>query len=54
MLWKENLEIKQHIAVYLEYRQKVFEEKIEDYNKFVNGLVEEFEKQQQPQNKEGT
>ena len=54
MLWKENLENRQHFALYLDYRQKVFQEKIEDYNKFVNDKVEEFEKQQQPQNKEGT
>ena len=54
ILWKEILETKQHFALYLDYRQKVFNEKIEDYNKFVNGLVEEFEKQQQSENKKGT
>ena len=53
MLWKEILETKQHFALYLDYRQKVFKEKIEDYNKFVKGIVEEFEKQQRSENKEG-
>ena len=53
-LWKEILETKQHFALYLDYRQKVFKEEIEDYNKFVNGLVEEFEKQQRSEDKKGT
>ena len=60
MLWKgllevrkEILEIKQHFAVNLDYREKVFKEKIEDYNKFVTGIVEEFEKKQRSENKEG-
>ena len=45
--------MKQYFSLYLDYRQKVFKEKVEDYNKFVNGLVEEFEKQQRSENKEG-
>ena len=53
MLWKgllevrkEILETRQHFAVYLDYREKVFKEELEDYNKFVTGIVEEFEKKQ--------
>ena len=60
MLWKgllevrkEILEIKQHFAVNLDYREKVFKEKIEDYNKFVTGIVEEFEKQKRSEDKKG-
>ena len=60
MLWKgllevrkEILEIKQHFAVNLDYREKVFKEKIEDYNKFVTGIVEEFEKKQRSEDKKG-
>ena len=60
ILWKEILdlkqevlEIKQHFALNLDYRQKVFKEEVEDYNKFVKGIVEEFEKQQRSENKEG-
>ena len=53
ILWKEILEMKQHFALYLDYRQKVFKEEVEDYNKFVKGIVEEFEKQQRSENKEG-
>ena len=53
ILWKEILEARQHFALYLDYRQKVFKEEIEDYNKFVKGIVEEFEKQQRSENKEG-
>ena len=61
MLWKgllevrkEILETKQHFAVYLDYREKVFKEEIEDYNKFVTGIVEEFEKKQRSEDKKGT
>ena len=53
ILRQEILEVKQHFALYLDYRQKVFKEEIEDYNKFVKGIVEEFEKQQRSENKEG-
>jgi len=60
MLWKgllevrkEILETKQHFAVYLDYREKVFKEEIEDYNKFVTGIVEEFEKKQRSEDKKG-
>ena len=53
MLWKETLEMRQHFGVYLDYREKVFKEKKEDYNKFVTGIVEEFEKKQRSENKEG-
>lgn len=60
MLWKglievrkEILETRQHFAVYLDYREKVFKEEIEDYNKFVTGIVEEFEKKQRSENKKG-
>ena len=54
ILWKEILEARQNFALYLDYRQKVFKEEIEDYNKFVNGLVEEFEKQKRSEDKKGT
>ena len=60
MLWKgllearkENLETRQHFAVYLDYREKVFKEEIEDYNKFVTSIVEEFEKKQRSEDKKG-
>jgi hypothetical protein len=60
MLWKgllevrkEILETRQHFAVYLDYREKVFKEEIEDYNKFVTGIVEEFEKKQRSEDKKG-
>ncbi len=60
MLWRENLnmrkeilETKQHFALYLDYREKVFKEKIEGYNKFVTGIVEEFEKQKRSEDKKG-
>ena len=53
ILWKEILEVKQHFALYLDYREKVFKEEIEDYNKFVTGIVEEFEKQQRSEDKKG-
>ena len=53
ILWKEILEVKQHFALYLDYRQKVFKEEVEGYNKFVKSIVEEFEKQQRSENKEG-
>ena len=53
ILWKEILEMKQHFALYLDYRQKVFKEDIEDYNKFVKGIVKEFEKQQRSEDKKG-
>ena len=54
ILWKENLEMKQYFSLYLDYRQKVFNEKVEDFTEFVNGLIKEFEKQQQSGNKKGT
>ncbi len=54
ILWKENLEMKQYFSLYLDYRQKVFKEKVEDFTEFVNGLIEEFEKKQRSGNKEGT
>ena len=54
ILWKEILETRQQLALYLDYRQKVFKEEIEDYNKFVTSIVEEFEKKQRSGNKEGT
>ena len=53
MLWKETLEMRQHFGVYLDYREKVFKEKIEDYNKFVKAKTEEFEKQQRSEDKKG-
>jgi hypothetical protein len=60
MLWKgllevrkEILETRQHFAVYLDYREKVFKEEIEDYNKFVTSIVEEFEKKQRSEDKKG-
>ena len=54
ILWKEILEVKQYFSLYLDYRQKVFKEKVEDFTEFVNGLIEEFEKKQRSGNKEGT
>ena len=54
ILWKEILEMKQYFSLYLDYRQKVFKEKVEDFTEFVNGLIEEFEKKQRSGNKEGT
>ena len=54
ILWKEILEVKQYFSLYLDYRQKVFKEEVGDFTKFVNGLIEEFEKQQRSGNKEGT
>ena len=53
VLYKELLEIKQYFTLYLDYRQKVFKEKVEDFTEFVNGLIEEFEKQQRSGDKEG-
>ena len=46
ILMKENLEIKQMFSLYLQYRNKVFDEDVEGFNKFVKAKVEEFEKQQ--------
>ena len=54
ILWKEILEVKQYFSLYLDYRQKVFKEKVEDFTEFVNGLIEEFEKKHRSGNKEGT
>ena len=54
ILWKEILEVKQYFSLYLDYRQKVFKEKVEDFTEFVNGLIEEFEEKQRSGNKEGT
>ena len=54
ILWKEILEVKQYFSLYLDYRQKVFKEEVGDFTKFVNGLIEEFEKKQRSGNKEGT
>ena len=46
ILRKESFEMKQYFTLYLDYRQKVFKEKVEDFTEFVNGLIEEFEKKQ--------
>ena len=54
ILWQEILETKQEFVLYLEYRQKVFKEEIEDFSRFVKGIMEEFEKQQRSEDKEGT
>ena len=54
ILRKESFEMKQYFTLYLDYRQKVFKEEVGDFTKFVNGLIEEFEKQQRSGNKEGT
>ena len=54
ILRKESFEMKQYFTLYLDYRQKVFKEKVEDFTEFVNGLIEEFEKKQRSGNKEGT
>ena len=53
ILRKESFEMKQYFTLYLDYRQKVFKEEVEDFTKFVNGLIEEFEKQQRSGDKEG-
>jgi len=47
-LWKEILEIKQVFSLYLECIEHT-----DKFNKFVKGKVEEFEKQQRSEDKEG-
>ena len=54
ILRKESIENKQIFSLYLQYRKKVFNEDIEDFNKFVKAMVEEFEKQQRSEIKKGT
>ena len=54
ILLKKILETQQHFSLYLDYRQKVFKEKVEDFTEFVNGLIEEFEKRQKSEDKKGT
>ena len=52
VLWKEILELKQIFSLYLIYRKEVFNEDIEDFNKFVTSKAKEFE-QQRSEDKEG-
>ena len=52
VLWKEILELKQIFSLYLIYRKEVFNEDIEDFNKFVTSKAKEFE-QQRAEDKEG-
>ena len=52
ILWKEILELKQIFSLYLIYRKEVFNEDIEDFNKFVTSKAKEFE-QQRSEDKEG-
>ena len=54
ILRKESIENKQIFSLYLQYRKKVFNEDIEDFNKFVKAMVEEIEKQQRSEIKKGT
>ena len=46
LLWKEILEVKNLIALYLEYRKVTFTEDTEGFNNFVKAKINEFEKQQ--------
>ena len=46
ILMKEFLEFKQLFELYLEYRNKAFNEDIKGFNDFVKAKVNEFEKQQ--------
>tara|TARA_R100000750_G_C2270543_1_gene67250 strand:- start:129 stop:359 length:231 start_codon:yes stop_codon:yes gene_type:complete len=52
VLWKEILELKQIFSLYLIYRKEVFNEDIEDFNKFVTSKAKEFE-QKRSEDKEG-
>ena len=49
ILYNKILHIDNLIGLYLEYRKDT-----EKFNKFVNGLVEEFEKQKRSEDKKGT
>mgnify|MGYP003126575893 CR=1 FL=1 len=46
ILMKEFLEFKQLFELYLQYRNKAFNEDIKGFNDFVKAKVNEFEKQQ--------
>ena len=46
ILMKEFLEFKQLFELYLEYRNKAFNEDVKGFNDFVKAKVEKFEKQQ--------
>ncbi len=46
ILMKEFLEFKQLFELYLEYRNKAFNEDVKGFNDFVKAKVNEFEKQQ--------
>ena len=52
ILMKEFLEFKQLFELYLEYRNKAFNEDIKGFNDFVKAKVNEFEKQQRSKIKE--
>ena len=53
ILMKEIVEMKQLFSLNLEYREKVFNESFEDFNKFVKAKVKEFENKQRSEIKEG-
>ena len=53
ILWKESVEMKQLFSLNLEYRNKAFNEDVEDFNKFVKAKVKEFENKQRSEIKEG-
>ena len=53
LLRKEVLEVKQLFSLYLQFRNTVFKEDVEDFNKFVKAKVEEFEQEQRSENKKG-
>tara|TARA_R100000656_G_scaffold81203_1_gene59485 strand:+ start:415 stop:648 length:234 start_codon:yes stop_codon:yes gene_type:complete len=54
VLQKESIEMKQIFSLYLQYRNKTFNEDIEGFNEFVKAKVEEFEKQQRSEITKGT
>ena len=51
ILRQEVLEVKQMFSLYLQYRNEVLNEDVEDFNKFVKAKVEEFEQQQRSESK---
>ena len=52
ILWKEIVEIKQAFSLYLEYRNKTFNEDVNGFNQFVKTFVETEELEQKKQSKD--
>ena len=51
MLYKEIVEVKQALSLYLQYREEAYKEKVKGFNDFVKAKTEQSEQQQRSENK---